>query len=96
MFILPLASEDHQEDSLIIVLEAENLERMRQGDPAFVEMKQIRKSGTVLVDPTVLVCYEEKRDGELERLLQGDDMKACLDYLFRGWHGRPQAEANHR
>ena len=90
MFVLPIKTEGHKRDALIIVLGPENLERMKQGDPAELQLKQLRQAGKELVDPAILLCYEEPSP-TLNRLIQGGDITAVIKYLQRGWKYRPDA-----
>jgi hypothetical protein len=47
-----------------------------------------RQSGRGLVDPVIVLCYEEPGP-ELERLIQAGNFKALIGYLQRGWEFRP-------
>lgn len=74
-----------QESVLVIVIERDNLERMKTGDPATLE--SIHKGG-VLIPPqypqrfSVLVAYEED-DAELYRRVKGD-LGELMVWLERG------------
>lgn len=84
MLILPIETEDHSHDALIIVLEKDNLDRMKQADPAEVDL---RKSGKTLVNPVVMVCYEEEQ-AKLTMVHQGN-LEAIIKHLQRGWRFSP-------
>lgn len=90
MMILPLETENHEHDALIIVLDPDNLERMKGGDPAEVKLKQLRQAGKNLVDPAIVLCYE-KPSPKFNRLIQSGDTLAVIQYLQRGWQYRPEA-----
>lgn len=90
MMILPIETEGHTHDALIIILGPDNLERMKVADPAEVVL---RKTGKRLVNPTVQVCYEEDQTA-LTRLLHGGDLGAILKHLTRGFEFRP-AKGDH-
>jgi len=90
MLVIPLMSKDHKYDALILVLGPDNLDRMKQADPAEVVMRQINQGDFRLVDPVIYLCYEEPSP-ELERLVRGRDPIAILDFLQRGWQYRPEA-----
>jgi len=71
---------------LVVVIEKDNLDRMRTGDPATLE--SISKGG-ILPPPiyplnlSMLVAYEED-ETELYIKAQGDKLK-FLEWLQRGW-----------
>jgi hypothetical protein len=90
MLILPVQTPDHKDDALIVVLGPDNLERMKEGDPAEVQLSQIRGAGKDLVDPAILLCYEEPSPA-LNQLIQRGNLSAILKHLQRGWKFRPQA-----
>jgi len=90
MLILPLETQDHKQDVVVVILEPANLARMREGDPAEVKLRQVREAGKHLVEPTILLCYEEDT-AALTRLVQGGDLRAMLKYLHRGWKFRLEA-----
>jgi hypothetical protein len=68
---------------LIIILEPQNVERMKRADPVTIE-----RYGPALVNPAVMVCYEEP-GGELSRLVHGGDVGAIIKHLTRGFEFRP-------
>lgn len=86
MLALPIESTDHKNDAIILILGPENLERMKTGDPAEFIAKQ---SGKHLVNPKLLICYEEPSP-QLTQLLQGGDLRKIIEYLQRGWKFRPE------
>ena len=85
MIMIPIETDLHRKDALIIVLGADNLEHMKAADPAEID---IRGSGKRLVNPIVLLCYEESSPA-LNRLVQGGNVDALIKYLQRGWAFRP-------
>lgn len=89
MIILPLETEGHRHDVLIVILGPDNLARMKEGDPAELQLKQVLLSGIKLVDPTILLCYEEP-SRQLNALLQSSDVKGLIEHLQRGWKFRPE------
>lgn len=76
---------ERMQSVLIVVIEKDNLDRMRTGDPATLESLQ---SGGVLVPPmfplnlSMLIAYEED-DVELYTKAQGDPLE-FLRWLERG------------
>src|SRR5262245_14683959 len=90
MFILPLATNDHKNDLLVVVLDSAGMARMRQADPAQVHL---RTCGQLLVNPTVMICLEEDQ-AALEPVLRSRNVQAILQYLNRGWRFRPEAGDN--
>lgn len=85
MLMLPIETRSHVNDMLIIVLDSVNIQRLREADPAEIDTKVCGKQ---LVNPTVMVCYEEPTP-QFNRLMQGNDIKAILEYLGRGWKFQP-------
>jgi hypothetical protein len=90
MLLIPIETEGHTHDAVIVVLGGANVERMREADP--VEIR-LRESGRNLVNPAILICYEDSSP-ELARLLAGRDVRAIIRHLQRGWKFRPQ-EGDH-
>jgi hypothetical protein len=86
MIILPIETEGHAHDTLVIVLDKGNVERMKLADPAEIPLRQ---TGRRLVNPLVLVCYEDDTP-EFVRLVQGGDVKAIIKHLQRGWKFQPE------
>lgn len=77
MIVAMVNVDELQESVLIVVIERDNLERMRTGDPATLE--SISKGG-ILVPPryplalSMLVAYEED-DAELYRQAKGPPLE---------------------
>ena len=86
MMMLPIETENHSHDAIILILGKDNLERMKAGDPAEAEL---RKTGRHLVNPTIMVCYEEQSPA-FTQLLNRGDLKAIIEHLQRGWKFRPE------
>lgn len=85
MLLIPIETVNHTEDALIVVLGASNVERMRAADPAEIVLRQ---TGRTLVNPTILLCYEDESP-ELARLLAARDVDAVVRHLRRGFRYRP-------
>lgn len=85
MLVLPIETEHHEADVLVVVLGAGNLARMRAGDPPEVKLREVAPH---LVHPTVVICFEEQQ-AELMRLLNAGDVRGALAHLSRGWQYRP-------
>ena len=84
MMMIPLETEGHEHDALILILSKNNVERLRQADPVEVNLSE---TGYRLVNPTIMVCYEEDEPA-LTRLLHAGDLKAIIKHLQRGWKFR--------
>lgn len=93
MIILPIETEGHRHDALIVILAPDNLARMKQGDPAEVKLSNVRKAGKQLKDPAIYICYEEPSP-KFNRLIQSGDLRTFLEYLQRGWKFRPKLGDN--
>lgn len=85
MILLPIETPDHKNDAVIVILRPDNLERMKEGDPAEISLRQSSKT---LLNPTLLICYEEEMP-QLSQLIHSGDLKAIVKYLQRGWKFRP-------
>jgi hypothetical protein len=78
---------EKRESILVIVIEQDNLERMREADPITLETKL---SGGVLPVPEypdrlrILIAYEED-DVKLWQLARSNNLGDLLHYLARGW-----------
>lgn len=88
MLILPIQSKGHLNDLLVIVFDQGDIERMRKGDPAQIKMLDIKRVGKDLMNPTVIVCYEQDQT-KLTQLINKGDIVAVLEYLQRGFEFRP-------
>ena len=82
---IPVESDGHTKDALIVVLGPDNLERMKKADPAEFALAT---SGYNLVNPIILLCYEEQTP-ELMTLLQSGDLEKIVKHLRRGFEFRP-------
>ncbi len=87
MILLPIETVDHKKDAIFVVLDNKNLDRMKVGDPAEVEL---RRAGKTLINPTIVICYEELTP-KFNRLIQSGNLKAIIKYLKRGWKFMPEA-----
>ncbi len=88
MIILPIQSKGHLNDLLVVVFGPQNLERMKKGDPAEVKLKDIKRSGKDLMNPTIIICYEEDQT-KLMQLVNSKNIQQILEYLSRGFEYRP-------
>lgn len=86
MIILPIESDDHEHDALIVILHDDSLERMTKADPAEIVLRQ---TGKKLVNPTILICHE-KDSPKLTQLLNSGDLYAIVKHLQRGWKFQPE------
>lgn len=83
MLLLPVKNPNGR-DWLIVVLGSTNVERMRRADPVQIE----NFGGTVLINPKVMICYEDSSP-ELNRLVQSGDVAKLVEHLTRGFEYRP-------
>jgi hypothetical protein len=81
MICIPIATLDHKNDLVIVIVNKGNLDRMAKSDPCEIKLKRV---GYDLVNPTILFCHEED-DPELTRLLHMKDLPGIYDYVMRGW-----------
>lgn len=85
MILIPIQTENHVKDTVIIILDPESIERMAAGDPAEADL---HRCGKQLVNPRLMVC-QEKPTKEFTDLLNGGDIEAIIKYLTRGWKYQP-------
>lgn len=82
---IPVQTPGHRADLLVIVLGPSNLARMRNADPTQVECA---KTGKLLVNPTVIVAYEEPSE-EWKAALASGDLATIGKFLERGFAFKP-------
>lgn len=93
MTILPINVGD--ESFLIIIIERENLDRMREADPITLESKT--RGGQILArvanphNLSIVIAYEED-EVELYKLLRAGDAAAILRYVERGRKWNPETD----
>jgi hypothetical protein len=91
MIAAMLNIDEKQQSIVIVVIEADNLARMKQADP--ITLASI-KAGGVLVAPrypanlSLLIAYEED-DAELYRIARSSNTLDLIEYLERGWEFKP-------
>jgi hypothetical protein len=86
MLMIPIETEGHDRDVLVLVLGKTNLERLKLADPAEAVLQQC---GQQLLNPTVMVCYEED-EAALMQVANRGDLQALIKYLQRGWKFRQE------
>jgi hypothetical protein len=86
MIALPIASKDHLNDMLVIVLARDDFERIKSADPMQVSWTHMQASlGIKIYEPTIVVCYEnESGMFKLMKFLDKKDIIGALKYLQRG------------
>jgi hypothetical protein len=89
MLTLPIETENHLHDMIVIILTPDNLERMKKADPGKLDLSNIHRAGYNLHEPTIMLCYEEPTP-EFNRLMHLADIHALLKYLLRGWKFQPE------
>jgi len=90
LVIIPIATENHERDLLIVVLGDRSIERMAAADPAEVV---VRQCGVTVVNPTVLICHEELTQ-ELQEILDSRDLRRIITHLRRGFQFLPEEGDN--
>jgi len=85
MIIVPMASANHKNDRLVIILDKTNVERMKGADPAQIICKEFPIG---LVNPSIMVCYEEDSP-KLNQLINSGDIEGLLEFVNRGFKFRP-------
>lgn len=93
--IFSMLNDDEKRESIIIlVIERENLERMRRADPATLESPQ---RGGIMQTPkypeqlSILVAYEGD-DAELYRRIRAENLAELLRWLERGRQFDPERD----
>ena len=90
MILIPVETVNHKHDSLIVILGPDDLDRMRQADPAEIKL---RETPATLVNPLIMICCEGD-DPKLQKLLEQKDLDAIVEHLQRGWKYRPDRGDN--
>ncbi len=91
MMCVPFAIDD-KHYSVFVVLEDENLERMRAYDPAELVLSKVEGNfpGKRLKD--IVIGYATAADvAEVLRLANDGKPREALKYLSRGWAFKPEA-----
>lgn len=93
MLVIPFRISEKQY-SIFVVLEEENMERLRAYDPAEVIVPQVEErmsfSGGKLKD--VVIGYATAKDMDvLKTFFEQNKIREALQYLSRGWRYRPDA-----
>jgi len=85
MIILPINTDD--QTLIVVVIEKENLERMKQADP--ITLHSIEQGGTIdILHPNnyeIVLAYEEDST-ILMAMAQRGDVRGMLRYLSRGFN----------
>ena len=90
MRVIPIQTPNHVRDILIVVLGKDSLARMEKGDPAEVKLAEVARSGKVLLQPIISLCYEDDAGmAKVVRFMNEGNLRAALKYLGRGWEFRP-------
>ncbi len=87
MFIMNFDDDRAQESYMVVVLEPEQLGRMKQGDPVTIQPMSEGGRMPVIKYPAkfgLLVAYEEQA-GECYRLIQSKDYAGLLRHIWRGY-----------
>ena len=87
MIVFQIEDNQNKESLLVIVIEADNLDRMKKSDP--VTLKSVQMGGLLKTvgQPArfrVLVAYEQD-SGPLYEFLQKQDQGGLMQYLLRGY-----------
>jgi hypothetical protein len=85
MIVIPIVTQSHTNDALLVVIDALNLERMKAADPAEVTLNGREH---YLVNPRVLICYEEITP-EFKAIIDTRDLDKIIAHLRRGFTFRP-------
>lgn len=86
MLIIPIPTKNHAKDTLLIIIESNDLDKMKGGSPLGIEMPDlVLKTAQMIHQPTILVCYEDE-DGmkKVDGFIKSNDVVGCLKYLQRG------------
>jgi hypothetical protein len=92
MILIPIATEGHRNDALIVIINKSNVERMKRADPAEIKLKELTGN---LVSPVIMIAYEDSSP-QLAKLIQSGDIKGIVKFLQRGWAFKPDKGDNDR
>lgn len=88
MIVIPVESKDHKSDAVIVILDSQNFERMKEADPAQIPLHN-GKHGKRLINPLICICYEEMTP-EMETVLKSGNPDLISKFLTRGFKFRPE------
>jgi DNA-directed RNA polymerase subunit H (RpoH/RPB5) len=95
MIVTVINVPEKQETLLLVVIEKENLERMKQADPITIESAirggKILKTVEYPKSLTILIAYEED-DARLYSIARSGDLVELLRYLERGRKFNPEVD----
>lgn len=95
MMAVPVNFHDRQYSVFLLIIEKENLDRMKQADP--ITLEAVSRGGQVLsqiaypANCSIIVAYEED-DTELYRLVRAGDALALVKYVLRGERFDPASD----
>ncbi len=94
MFLIPIAKST-QQNVLLVVLEEENLTRLRAYDPGEVNLTKLPAPWCDKRFDQIQICYIAEADrAQLFALLQSGNVGEAVRMLVRGWTYRPE-EGDH-
>lgn len=98
MIVVPLSTSDKKRGPfvLLIIIEKENLDRMKAGDPADFQPAALTKqfSRRYISDLDIVIAYENNM-GAVNDFLLRDDIPGLIEYLQRGRSTRGAALDSH-
>lgn len=89
MLILPLPRTDGKFE-LVVVLEDENIERIKRYDPAQFEMEKVTEDGERIGLARLTIAYASPADLLwIRELVERGKNGEALKFIARGWEYRP-------
>lgn len=88
--IIPLKLNE-AEYSLFVVLEQDNLARMRENDPAEITLSKLPDEFKVLRLRDLIITTPSVKDlNEAMEMVKNNDFRSALKHLTRGWYFRKE------
>lgn len=89
MMTIPLAL-NNTFYTLFVILEAENVTRLRANDPAEIVLDKLGQDWAQMILKDVVILMPSNEDLQIAMdLFKADKAKEAMRYLTRGWHFRP-------
>jgi hypothetical protein len=91
MLLIPLAMSLNRY-RLIVVLQADNITRIKEADPASVDLWKLGEPWTMLRLNDIHITYASEADtAVVASLAKEGKHKEIVEFLGRGWKYRPEA-----
>lgn len=86
MLLIPILTNNHENDALIIVLDRSALRSMKNSDPVMFTLDEVVKETEIAIhQPNIMITYEDEESMKhIHSLIEKNDFQAIFKYLTRG------------